>query len=171
MSVAGNVMAEFEFDFTSRIDDVLKAEEVERSFRLGRPFFRGGLILLGSIFVSAGSVILVAQGPNWSGFVWLVVGLTILYFIVARQIVTRSRIKQSASERHLRVAFNDTGIRIDVDQTEEYSRTWDELVQYIVARDGIIFRFTDGVVNLLPARIFSSESEKKEFLNFLKQKR
>jgi hypothetical protein len=157
----------YRYEFTSTVDDLLEAEEAERS-RLMRGPFRWLAVALGVAWFAAGLVALVKQ-PTWQAFIWVCLGTGVLYYFVIGPRERRTRIKSNNVERQeLTLEFAHDRMTLGVSGHGQFTRQWNELAGIADTDKGILFYFTDGVKNWLPNRVFTSEAERGSFLEFLK---
>lgn len=106
---------------------------------------------------------------SWRPIVWLLLGIGILYYFVIRPYLKRGSIKESnASQQDLVLVFDDDLLKLEISGVANFTRKWEELVDFIDTRKGIIFCFSDGVVNWLPERVFSDSTERNNFIEFLR---
>lgn len=160
----------YKYQFTSTIEDLLEAEEVERTARSARAPFRWGITLLGAVWLVAGVLAFDWDNPSWRPVIWLLLGVGVIYYFVIRPYVRRSRIKENNEpQQDLVLEFRDDCIKLDITGVGEFTRKWDELVESIDAYKGIIFYFSDGVVNWMPNRVFSDEGERSKFIEFIQE--
>ena len=157
----------YRYQFTSTIADLLEAEEAERSAFIRRPF-RWAIVVLGLVWLASGLAALVRQ-PTWRPLVWTCLGLGVLYYLVVSPRRRRSRITSSnAARQECTLEFADDGVNLGISGVGQFTRQWDELAAITDTDKGILFYFSDGVKNWLPNRVFASEMEKGNFVEFLK---
>jgi len=85
----------YKYQFTSTVEDLLEAEEAERTVRSARAPFRWGIVLLGAISFSAGILAFDWANPSWRPIIWLLIGVGIIYYFVIRPYMLRGRIKKN----------------------------------------------------------------------------
>lgn len=159
----------YKYEFTSTVKDLLEAEEAERSARSVRTPFRWILTLLGIGWLLTGIAALDPSNLSWRPFVWILLGMSVLYYFILRPYQIRSQIKQhNAAEQELTLEFNDDSVQLDINGVGSFTRKWEELIDFVDAQKGIIFYFSDGVVNWLPDRVFVDKSERKKFIEFVR---
>jgi hypothetical protein len=164
---AGHPPAAFRYEFTSTVEDLLAAEEAERSAVIPGPL-RQVIVILGAIWLVAGLVALVRQ-QNWQSLIWVGLGIAVVYVFVVRPRIVRDRIKTNNPEqRGVILDFADDCMRLGVSGVGQFTREWDELSGVADAEKGILFYFSDGVKSWLPNRVFASEAEREAFLKFVK---
>jgi len=96
-------------------------------------------------------------------------GAGVLYYFVLWPRRRRSRITaNNAARQDLTLEFADDGLNLGISGVGQFTRRWDELAGITDTGKGILFFFTDGVKNWLPNRVFGSEVERGNFLQFLK---
>lgn len=160
----------YKYQFTSTVEDLLEAEEAERTAHSVRLPFRWAIALLGVVWLVAGVIAFEWSDPGWRPVVWLLLGIGVIYYFVIKPYLRRSQIKESnAPQQDLALEFNDDFIILGIRGTGEFTRKWEELVEFIDTRKGVIFYFSDGVVNWLPSRVFTENNERNKFIEFLKK--
>ena len=158
----------YRYQFTSTTADLLAAEEAERSNFLRRPL-RVVVILLGLVWFAAGLASLVRQ-PALQPLVWTCLGTGVLYYFVVRPRRRRTRITaNNAARQELTLEFVDDGLNLGISGVGQFTRRWDELAGIMNTGNGILFYFTDGVKNWLPNRVFRSDVERRDLLEFVKR--
>ena len=158
----------YKYQFTSTVEDLLEAEEAERSARFVRAPFRWVIALLGVAWLVAGVLAFDWSNPTWRPVVWLFLGVGLLYYFVIRPYLQRSRIKENnAPQQNLALEFNDNCIKLGISGVGDFTREWEELVEFTDTRKGIIFYFSDGVVNWIPDRVFFDKEERNKLIEFL----
>ena len=158
----------YKYQFTSTVEDLLEAEEAERTARSARAPFRWIIALLGVAWLVAGVLAFDWSNPNWRPIVWLFLGIGVIYYFIVRPYLRRSRIKENnASRRNIDLEFYDDYMKFEISGVGEFTRKWEELVECIDTPKGIIFYFRDGVVNWIPDRVFADGEERKRFVEFV----
>lgn len=156
------------YRFTSTVSDLLEAEEAERTARSVRAPFRWVISLLGVAWLVTGLFTLSFSSPSWRPVAWIILGVGVLYYFAIRPYQRRSRIRETnAPEQDIAVEFDDDCIKLEIGNVGNFARGWDELVGFIDARKGIVFYFSDGVVNWLPNRVFSDKTERDGLVAFV----
>lgn len=158
----------YKYQFTSTVEDLLEAEEAERTARSARAPFRWILALLGAVWLSAGIIAFDWSSLSWRPIVWSLLGAGVLYCFVIRPYLRRGRIKRGDPRQDVALKFCDDFIKIEISGFGDFTRKWEDLVEFIDARKGVIFYFNDGAVNWLPGRVFSDKRERKKFVEFLR---
>ena len=160
----------YKYQFNSKVADLLDAEEAERAAHLARAPFRWVIALLGIAWLIAGVLALDWSNPNWRPVVWLLLGAGVIYSLFARPYIRRRRIKRNnAPQQDIALEFYDDYMKIEVKGVGEFTRKWEELVEFIVARKGLICCFSDGIMNWIPNRAFSDEEERNRFIEFIQK--
>ncbi len=160
----------YKYQFTSTVEDLLEAEEAERTARSARAPFRWVIALLGVAWLVAGVLAFDWSNPSWRPVVWLLLGTGVIYYFVVRPYLRRSRIKENnAPEQDLALEFHDDYMKLGVSGVGEFTRKWEDLVEFIDARKGVIFCFSDGVVNWIPDRVFADGEERNRFVEFIQK--
>ncbi len=160
----------YKYQFTSTVEDLLEAEEAERTGRLARAPFRWVIVLLGVAWLVAGVLAFDWSNPSWRPIVWMLLGTGVIYYFIIKSYFRRRQIKEyNASQQDLVLEFHDTYIKLEVSGVDEFTRKWEDLVEFINARKGIIFYFSDGVVNWIPNRVFADREERNRFINFVQR--
>lgn len=161
----------YKYQFTSTVEDLLEAEEAERTARLARAPFRWIIASLGVAWLVAGVLAFDWSNPSWRPIVWLLLGAGVIYYLVVRPYLWRSRIKENNTpEQALALEFHDDCLKLAVSGIGEFTRKWEELVKFIVARKGVIFYFSDGAVNWIPDRVFADGEERNSFIEFIQRR-
>ena len=156
----------YHFEFTSTLEDLLEAEEAERSIFLRRPF-RWVVMLIGVAWLGAGVVTFLAM-PAWRSIVWTCLGALVLFYLAFRPYWRRRQIeKRNARNQTVVLEFGDRGVDLDISGVGRFTRGWDELAGITNTPEGILFYFIDGIKNWLPKRVFESELQRNDFLEFL----
>jgi hypothetical protein len=159
-------MTMYGYRFTSTLEDLLEAEEAERSHFLRRPF-RGAIIVLGWVWLAAGFATFLRQ-PTLQPLVWTCLGAGVVYYFVVRTHRRRSRITtNTAARQDVTLEFADDGLNVGIGDVGQFARQWNELAGITNTDKGILFYFADGAKNWLPKRVFRSEVERRNLLEFL----
>jgi hypothetical protein len=159
----------FRYQFTSTVEDLLEAEEAERTARSVRASFRWLIVIFGVAWLVIGVIAFDFNKPVWRPIVWVLIGLGILYFFAIKPYFTRSRIKQNnAARQDLILEFDDDSLRLQISGVGSFTRRWEEFTGFTDTNKGILFYFSDGIVNWIPNRVFSGTSERNNFIEFLK---
>ena len=157
----------YRYEFTSTVDDLLEAEEAERSFLMRAPF-RWAIVALGAVWLAAG-IVAITMHPTWRPFVWTCLGMWVLYYFVYLPRRRRRRIiGNNAARQDLTVEFADEGVSLEISGVGQFARQWGELAGITDTDKGILFYFSDGVKNWLPNRVFANKNERSNFVGFLK---
>lgn len=128
--------------------------------------------MLGVALLLAGMLAFDWSSPNWRAIVWFFLGVGVIYYFVAKPWARRRRIKKSNEpQQDLALEFHDDHIKLAIGGVGDFIRKWGELVEFIDTRKGIIFYFSDGVVNWLPKRVFTDDQERLKFVEFLQTTR
>jgi MFS family permease len=158
----------YRYQFTSTLEDLLEAEKVDRYSTSISVRFHWVVTLFGLALVSAGIVNLYMAKYGWRPILWLAVGFGILYSFAIRPRLRRSRIRKTNSPRQdVTLEFSDDCLRLEVSGSGEFVRGWDELIRIDAAGKGVLFYFSDGIVNWLPDRIFADTVERSNFIKFI----
>lgn len=161
----------YKYQFTSTVEDLLEAEEAERSARLARAPFRWAIAVLGVVWFLAGIFSFEWSNPSWRPLVWLSIGIGIFYYFMISPYKRRNIIrKENAPQQDVVLSFSDDCIKLRIGDVGNFTRQWEEIVEVIDAQKGIVFLFSDGVANWIPNRVFSNEGERRGFLGFLKNR-
>lgn len=160
----------YKYQFTSTVEDLLEAEEAERTARSARAPFRWLIALLGVAWLVAGVFAFDWSNLSWRPVVWLLLGVGVIYCFIFRTYLRRSRIKENnAPQQDIALEFHDDYMKLEISSVGEFTRKWEELVEFIDARKGIIFYFSDGVVNWIPDRVFADGEERNRFIEFIQE--
>jgi hypothetical protein len=156
----------YRYQFTSTVEDLLEAEEAERSNLLRRPF-RAVIIVLGLAWLAAG-LAMIAKQRTLQPLVWTCLGVSVVYYFLITPHRRRRRIKtNNATNQDVTLEFTDGGLSFEIRGVGEFTRQWSELAGLMDAKKGILFSFTDGIKNWLPNRVFESGAERQSFLRFI----
>ena len=159
----------YRYQFTSTIEDLLAAEEAERTARSVRAPFRWVIVVFGVGWLTIAILAFNINKPTWQPLIWAVIGGVILYFFVGKPYLKRSRIRQTnAVCQDLTLEFGDDCLKFHITGIGDFVRQWREFTSFVDTRKGILFYFTDGTVNWLPNRIFPDTAERNSFIEFLK---
>lgn len=159
----------FTYDFSSTLDDLLEAEKAERSMFVRGPV-RAALVIL-ALAGLGGGIWAFLPYQIWSSLVWMCGGLALLYWLVGRPHQRRRAIgRGNAPFRRVSLAFDDSGLSLEIGGVGHFTRQWNELVRTADTKNGILFYFSDGVKNWLPNRVFSNDSERIAFLEFVRER-
>jgi hypothetical protein len=160
----------YKYQFTSTVEDLLEAEEAERTVRSISAPFRWLIAVLGVAWLTAGVLAFDWSNLSWRPVVWLLLGIGIIYYFIFRPYMRRSKIKESnVVQQGLVLEFNDDCIILRVNGVGVFERSWEELVEFVGVRKGILFYFSDGVANWIPDRVFSDVEERSKFIKFLRE--
>jgi hypothetical protein len=162
----------YQFKFKSTIDDLLKAERIDRNLKSFHIVVRILLVLICFLFLGIGVIDIFFSHINIRALIWICIGLLIFFFLFLLPIINkRIIIKNNMIEVYVSIKFYDDCIKININNVNNYIRNWEELKFIKNSEDGILFFFSDNVINWLPRRVFTDENEKKIFLNFLEDKK
>ena len=161
----------YQYSFTSTADDLLDAEEADRTSHWGRAPVRLFIIILGISWLILGIVTFDLGNIKSIGIsiVWLIIGAMVIHFFIVKPMVTRLKIKKSIRNEKVNLEFEDDQIIINTD-SEKFVRNYDELVCFVAAKKGIAFYYDDGTINWLPNRVFKNKAERNSFIGFLPKK-
>jgi len=162
---------DFHFEFTGTAQDLLDAERALLRERTGmRPFYRWCVLAMG--FAWVGSAAASALGvfetePRWLPIVWLVIGSAVLYWLLVKPLSVRHEIRQNQPESvPVAIDFTRDSIAITINESESFTRPWIEVAGVVQAEPGILLIFGDGVVNILPNRVFDDPVQRAELIQF-----
>ena len=137
-----------------------------------RPFYRWCVLAMG--FAWVGSAAAAALGaletePRWLPIVWLVIGSAVLYWLWVKPLSVRHEIRQNQPKSvPIAIDFNRDSIAITINESDGFTRPWIEVAGVVQAEPGILLIFGDGVVNLLPNRVFDDPEQRAELIEFAK---
>ncbi|CAG1066576.1 hypothetical protein BAC1_02198 [uncultured bacterium] len=159
----------YKYQFSSINKDLMDAHKAERTFSLGmRAFFRWLIAMYGAVSVSLSLVALDFNKSILQQSLSLIFGLVLLYFFAVKPVLKRFSIKRNnASSQEITLVFTDDYLRIQISGLAEITRQWDEFSGFNESNKGILFYFTDGIVNWLPNRAFFDNAERTKFIEFL----
>lgn len=162
----------YKYQFVSTVEDLLEAEEAERTYRSARAPFRWIIALLGVAWLTMGVLAFDWSTPSWRPVVWLFLGVGVIYYFVVKPYARRNRIRKSnARQQDVAIEFYDEIIKISISGIGDFTRKWEDLVEFIDTHKGIIFYFSDGVVNWIPERVLSDKEERNKFIDFLQTRK
>ncbi|OGT20134.1 MAG: hypothetical protein A2V90_06695 [Gammaproteobacteria bacterium RBG_16_57_12] len=158
----------YRYQFTSTVEDLLEAEEAERSSRSVRAPFRWVAVAFGVTWLVIGIVAFDFTKLSWRPIVWILLGIGILYFFAIKPYLKRSRIKKNNAPRQdLTLEFGDDCLKFEISDVGNFTRRWEELAGFVDTDKGILFYFNDGIVNWIPNRVFADKAERDNFIEFL----
>lgn len=172
-------MVLFQYRFVTTVDDLVDADAMDRAHRPQR-LYRwlvdrsrelerlqlwtiGGLISIGLIFFAFIS--------NWSDqlAVAAVGGAILLYHFVIAPRRARERIRsQNPAQQAMRLEFGKEGVAMDVGGTGSVRKPWDDFRGAAEAKRGVLLYFRTTKM-WMPQRVFANDSERREFVSFIKQ--
>ena len=151
----------YSFSFTCTTEDLLDAQAAHATLTSAlRPLFRIPLVILGLLWASGPIWALVLPTVTFSigGLIMWFAGCAIVWQNLVRPILDRRRIKKDPiKQENVVVEFGDEGITINAPPATQIARPWAEVVDAVSFRKGLLLRFTDGVVNWLPRRVFPDD--------------
>lgn len=160
----------YRFAFTSRMEDLLEAEKAERRTRVARPVFQITAVFIGIGLFASGMIAWQEGYRLEKAGVWLLLGSIIIYYFCVWPYKRRMMItKQNPPSRDVCVEFDSEGIRVHINGEGDFMRQWEELVEVIDTVNGVLFVFSDGAINWLPHRVFSDDTERRNFVEFVKE--
>jgi hypothetical protein len=162
----------FTFRFTSTHDDLLDGFDAYRTARTGMRHWARMLVVALGFLALAGFVMVLVTGQRphktWQPFVWLVLGLFLLWHFLVKPSIMKRRLRSTtASSQEVSVSFTDSGLDILVSGMGHFHRSWDELSQVIQQPKGIAMAFDDGTAHWLPNRVFENTQQQAAFNAFL----
>lgn len=161
----------YKYQFTSSLKDLLDAEKAERSLRTMRTPFRWSIVIFGAVWFVIGIIEFDPANPIGKPLVWILAGSIIFYFFGVKTIFKRRNIKKNNAQiQDISLAFGEDCIKLNIGGVGSFARRWEELTGFADTPKGILFYFTDGVVNWLPTRVFTNNAERKGFVEFLNKK-
>lgn len=161
----------YRYQFTSTVKDLLEAEEAERTARSARAPFRWVLIFVGFAWLVSGVIAFDWHSPSWRPFIWLLLGVGVLYCFVLKPYLRRNQIiRNNEPYQNVILEFHDNSIKLQIDGVGNFVRSREELVEVVDASKGVIFYFSDGVVSWLPNRVFSNSDDRNKFIKSLQSR-
>jgi hypothetical protein len=168
------VKADFEFHFVAKREEAL--EVYEASLRKNselRPWLRLCLIGLGLLWLTGGLANLtgiVSSEPMWRAIVFGVCGWAIVWSLCLKPMLERQRIRACFPvSQKLVLEFDSSGIRILYVDKDNYVLSWSEVSGVLFSDEGVLIGFTNGLVHVVPKRVFQSADHRRLFFGFLKR--
>jgi YcxB-like protein len=159
----------FKYQFTSAVEDLLDAEEAERSRSIRKPV-RSAIVVLGALWLGTGIVVF-ATTPDWRAAVWIALGAVVIYKFVVKPHSRRRRIRTgNAASQGVSLEFDNDSLRMEVAGVGSFTRQWDQLTAVADSPKGVLVFFTDGIVNWLPSRVFGGPTERQQFIDFARNR-
>jgi len=125
---------------------------------------------VGLFFLMIGLMGLFSNEFNPLTIVWLIVGLAIIWFFLAKPESEKRKAKAAGQqEKEVSLSFNEDNIVLR-SRYYELKRQWPELIEYKKTKKGIHLYFIDGTVNWLPAEAFDEKNETKSLVELLQKK-
>lgn len=159
----------FRYCYTSTIDDILNAQKANWRGKTGiRGAFRILITILSVGFLAGGILFWGHTENKMQPIIWLVMGGVIFLIYVVKPFLQCQRIrKQNPKEQSLTLCIDDEGIKVEAQSVGNLVRRWDEIGSIQQVKEGLLFHFKDGIVNLLPKRVFQRTNEAAELLKFI----
>jgi hypothetical protein len=109
--------------------------------------------------------------PRWLAFIWLGLGLLIIWGFVAKPILlTRQMRLNTPPKQQLKVKFDGSGIHVEAPGVGDYYRAWQDIVLLLPAKNGFGFIFRERPNHWLPNRVFSTPLQRDEFVQFVNER-
>jgi hypothetical protein len=161
----------FSFRFASTHQDLLDAYAAQQRSRSGmRPWVRACVIGLGFMWLAgvvAFGLEAFREGHAWQPIVWFFLGSIIIWKFLVQPILRRRRIRATTpSAQSLAMDFTDSGIRVEADGVRVLDRIRAEYDGIESAENGVVMRFTDGMIYWLPNRVFRAHDERQAFISY-----
>ena len=162
----------YRIKFTSTREDLVQAFETERRAVSGmRRWVRWLIVAMGCAWLLGAVAFFTGYLKDrqwWLPFIWLALGVSILWSNVARPFMKRQHIRKTATaSQELELEFKDDGIHIEAPGVGVFDRTWEELDGARNCDEGLLVYFTDGTVDWLPRRVFPNDAVKAALHAFL----
>jgi hypothetical protein len=162
----------FSFRFTGTHQDLLDAYAAQQRSRSGMcPWVRACVIGLGFMWL-AGTVAFAPQafreGHAWQPIVWFFLGSIIIWKFLVQPILVKRRIRTATpSAQSLALDVTDSGIRVEADGVRVLDRIWAQFDGIEPAEDGVVIRFTNGMIYRLPNRVFRADDQRQAFISYV----
>ena len=127
------------------------------------------LISILSLGFLAGGILFWGHTDNkMQPIIWISIGAVIFLIYVVKPVLQRQYIrKRNPEEQAVSLCIDDEGIKIESKKEGNLVRKWEEIGGIQQVKEGLIFYFKDGIVNLLPKRVFQGTNEKMELFQFV----
>jgi len=112
------------------------------------------------------------HNPNIFSFLWLILGLAIVWVFLAKPEMDRKRAvadQDTKKDPEVTVVVNPARIVVHSFRSETV-REWTEFVEYRKMKKGIHLQFLDGTTIWLPEETFYDKDEMKELVQLLQKK-
>lgn len=164
-------MPVYQYQFTSTVEDLLEAEEAERTARTARAPFRWFVVLFGFAWVLLGLLAFDFSNPSWRPLIWLLIGSAIIYYFAVRPYLRRKKIRiNNDPQQNLVLEFYDDCIKVEGGGSDRLTRRWDELLEFLDTPKGVLFYFNDGFISWLPRRVLpEGKDAHNAFIRFLQE--
>ena len=158
------MVAGYHYQFVSTVDDILEAEAMERAEQLQRWLI---WLVAGLAFLA---LFLLAFFDGFLRFLLIIVAISALvYHFGVKPIQTRKRIRAEGRPRQqMRLEFAREGIVVDVEGVGAVRRSWNDFKRAADMSRGVLIYFLDGRM-WLPGRVFSSDDERRAFVEFVRR--
>jgi hypothetical protein len=158
---------DYKFKFVSTHKDIVEGFRTVRNAESGMNGWSRGLVLLLGLMWLLGFIFVAPKASTiWQLLIWLFLGSFIVYKIAVKPYVQIKYIKESNPEsQKIEITFTDNHIEAIAENGESFNRSWEELEHFQGFSNGVVFMFSDGIVNWFPLRVFESKSHKERFVN------
>lgn len=160
----------YKYKFTTTVDDLLTAENESRSAQFARTSFCWVTSSFGMILIVSGILSYIFYNQNLKPIIWICIGYFIIYYFFIKIYTYRNKVKRNNYQKQdISIEFYNNYINIHSDNNGNLIRRWENLIEFVELKKGIIFYFDDGVINWLPNRVFLDKQEQADFIAFLKK--
>lgn len=163
----------YRYQFTNTVEDFREAEKVDRTVRSSAPRipFRWVIVVMGVTWLVIDVIAFDLNNLDLRPIMWTFLGIGIFYYFVLRPQLKRNRIKRNNTiQQNVILEFDDYCIKSEMSGIGNFTRKWEELISFADTHKGVLFYFSDEVVNWIPNRVFSSNTERNNFISFLKNR-
>lgn len=136
------------------------------------PLKRFIISILGIFCLMVGLTGLLGRNPNIFSFLWVVLGLAIIWVFLAKPRMDKKKSRgnqRAGSDPTVTLTFSDSNIKIHSNQ-HEIKRDWQELIEYKKTKKGVHLYFIDGTASWLPADVFYEKDEMRDLMELLQKK-
>ena len=172
-------MVAFQYSFVTTVEDLIDADAIDRAdrpirlYRLlldrARQLERIQLYVIGGFLAVA--LLIFILSSTWSDR--LVVALfgamlPIYQFVIAPR-RARARIRaQYPPQQTVELEFARDGVSMDIANSGRVKKSWDHFTRATESKRGVLLYFGKARL-LMPRRVFGTDDERREFLNYVRQ--
>lgn len=127
---------------------------------------------IGMFCLMLGLTGLLGSNPDIFSVVWIILGLAIVWFFLAKPEMDKRRSAASPKthrDPEVSLIFNPKRILIR-SPDDKVERDWQELIEYKKTKKGVHLYFLDGTAIWLPENVFYDKDEMRELMQLLQSK-